>query len=116
MPDGHFPARLADLVANAWPEKFLPVPGRRDRVNAIVAHHALRVAIRERRLANGGAVSAADLAAWVDSVVLYTRAVRSIQALRLIQEAGVSLELHSGGTLDLTRSIPPTAAQSGRRA
>jgi hypothetical protein len=77
---------LAELVAAAWPARFLPMPDRRQRADVIVNHHALRAAIRARGEAAGGAVSNSDLVAWVESVTRYTRAVRTIQAMRAIRE------------------------------
>jgi hypothetical protein len=104
-PRGGFPMRLSVALAATWPSRFVPMPDRGSRVNAIVAHHALRAEIRQRAAAAGGMVSPEDLARWVDSVIVYTRAVRSITALRAIREAGATTHhLHAGGTMEQTNS------------
>lgn len=90
------------------------MPDRRERVNVIVAHHALRAEIRRRGEVQGGAVSKEDLARWVDSVILFTRAVRTLTALRAIREAGAAYYLNAGGTMESNTGT--TAAVSSRSA
>src|SRR5438132_287894 len=99
-PGVHPVTRISEALAAAWPVRFLPMPDRRERVNAIVAHHALRAEIRQRGESNGGSVSNADLVRWVDSVVVYGRAVRTLTALRAIREAGAVYHIHAGGTME----------------
>jgi hypothetical protein len=79
---------ISEALASAWPGPFLPMPDRRQRADVIVNHHALRADIRERGASTGGKVSKEDLVRWVDSVIMYTRAVRTLTFLRAIREAG----------------------------
>jgi hypothetical protein len=107
--------RISVALAAAWPAAFLPMPDRRERVCVIVAHHALRAEIRRRGEATGGAVSGEDLARWVDSVIVYSRAVQTLTALRAIREAGAAYHIHPGGTMQSqngTTSTEPDAART----
>jgi hypothetical protein len=111
--------RISEALAASWPARFLPMPDRRERVSVIVAHHALRSEIRRRGEASGGAVSGEDLARWVDSVIVYTRAVQTLTALRAIREAGAAYHINPGGTMEQTssrRAVVPKAIQELRAA
>lgn len=111
--------RIAEALAASWPSRFLPMPDRRERVRVIVAHHALRAEIRQRGEASGGAVSGEDLARWVDSVIVYTRAAQTLTALRAIREAGAAYHINAGGTMErlsTTREAHLSAAMQELRA
>jgi hypothetical protein len=107
-----FLTRLREVLLAEWPERFLPMPDRRERVSAIVHHHALLAELRERAAAAAGTVSPRDMARWVESVVRYTRAVRTVTALRAIREAGATYHMHEGGMMELYRGPVTTAELS----